>query len=426
MKKKDLNKKHDMDGKCINDRIEEMLGHHGIKNFSQAKEYLEDKNLNEVLKDVNERLNTQSQKFTGKKEVSNKKEFLEDIQNMQRKDIDRKYEMNRSTINKRIREMLGDHGVKNYTEAKEYLEGKNLDEVVKEINTKLSDQSQKYEGKTTISNKREFLKDIQNLQKNEIDHKYGMDAKTVNNKIKEMLGEHGVKNYTGAKEYLKDKNMDEVLKDIEKRSAEKEDDQQKSESNVEKKEKVERTEHKEESNVEEKEKVERTEHKEESKIEEQTEGVSKEPQLESSFSPKGSMQDLIGAKDSKDKEEEVKRLPKGIGFVDNDYFKPTRTATGMISKDWDHLGPGSPTGKKDYDGVFTNSFDSSSGMKNDYEGIYEGPEGNENDFEGIDEDSIEGGKDSDDIDDSSGEGKTDAHYEQIDEEYAGREYGEEG
>lgn len=81
-----------------------------------------------------------------------------------------------------------------------------------------------------ISDKREFLEDIQKLQKNEIDLKYGMDAKTVNNKIKEMLGEHGVKNYTGAKEYLKDKKIDDVLKDIEDRNTEKQEDKQISES----------------------------------------------------------------------------------------------------------------------------------------------------------------------------------------------------
>ncbi len=407
MKKKDLNAKYDMDGKCINKRIEEMLGHHGIKNFSQAKKYLEDKNLNDVLKDVNERLNTQSQKFAGKKEVSNKKEFLEDIQNMLSKDIEKKYEMNRSTVNKRIREMLGDHGVKNYTEANNYLANKSLDEVVKEINTRLSDLSQRYEGKTTISNKRDFLKDIQNLQKNEIDHKYGMDAKTVNNKIKEMLGEYGVKNYTEAKEYLKDKNVEDVSKDIEKRSAEKQGDQQRSESNV-----------------EDKENLQRTEQKEESKSEGPTEGVANEQQFESGFSPKATEQDMIDAKVREFNEREAKRVPKGSGFIDDwDYPVDERDS---IRNDWDHLGPSSPTGKKDYQGILDKSLNSSSGVKNDYEGIYEGLEGKENDFEGIDENSIEGGKDSDDIDDSSGEGKTDAHYEQIDEDYAGREYGGEG
>ncbi|MFX1499882.1 MAG: GIY-YIG nuclease family protein [Promethearchaeota archaeon] len=216
MKKKDLNEKHDMDGKCINRRIKEMLGHKGINNFSQAKKYLENKNLDDVLKDINKNLENQTKKFIGKKEISNKQQFLKDIQNMQLREISQKYNINRSIVNRRILETLGVEGIKNYTELKKYLEGKNIDNVVKNINERLGDQLQKYEQGTIISNKREFLEDIQKLQKNEIDYKYGMDAKTVNYKIEDMLGEYGVKNYTQAKEYLSDKNLDDVIKDIEK------------------------------------------------------------------------------------------------------------------------------------------------------------------------------------------------------------------
>ncbi len=217
MKKKEINVKYDMTGKSINKRIEEILGHHGVKNYSEAKKYLKDKDLDDLVKDINERLNDRSQESNLKKEISNKREFLEDILNMKSKDIVQKYNMNRATVNLRIREMLGEHGVKNYTEAKEYLKEKNLDDVVKDITERLSDQTQKYEGTTEISNKQEFLEDIQNLQKNEIDHKYGMDGKTINNKIEGMLGEHGVKDYTDAKEFLKDKDLNEVLKEIEER-----------------------------------------------------------------------------------------------------------------------------------------------------------------------------------------------------------------
>ena len=227
MKKEDLNTKYDMDGKSINKRIEEMLGNHGVKNFSQAKEFLNNKNLDKILHDINERLSNQSQNFLRKKEISNKREFLEDIKKMKSKEIEKKYDMNRSTVNKRIREMLGEHGVKNYTEARNYLEDKNLDEVVKDINERMEKQSPIYEGKSIISDKREFLEDIQKMQKNEIDHKYRMDAKTINNKIKEMLGEYGVKNYTEAKDYLAGKSLDDVLKNIEQRSIEKPDDKEK-------------------------------------------------------------------------------------------------------------------------------------------------------------------------------------------------------
>ncbi len=220
IKKKDLNAKYEMDGKSINKRIEEMLGHHGVKYFSQAKKYLEDKNLDDVLRDVNDRLSEQSQNSNRKKEISNKREFLEDLQNLKSKEIAQKYDMNRSTVNKRIQEMLGEHGVKNQTDAKEYLKDKDLDEVAKDINERLNDQKEKYEGKTVISNKREFLEDIQNIQKNEINQKYGMDAKTINNKIKEVFRGRDVKNYIEAKDYLRDKDINDVLKDIEKREAE--------------------------------------------------------------------------------------------------------------------------------------------------------------------------------------------------------------
>jgi hypothetical protein len=189
--KKDLNTKYDMDGKCINKRIEDMLGHHGVKNFSQAKKYLGDKNLDEVLKDINKWQKDHHQKPEIKKEISNKGEFLKDIQNMQGKEIAQKYDMNKSTINKRIQEMLGEHGVHNYTEAKKYLENKDLKNVLNDINERLSKQAERYQGTTDITDKKQFLQDIQTMQKNEINYKYDMDAKTINRRIQEMFGPDG-------------------------------------------------------------------------------------------------------------------------------------------------------------------------------------------------------------------------------------------
>ncbi|MFX1478114.1 MAG: GIY-YIG nuclease family protein [Promethearchaeota archaeon] len=220
MKKKDINEKYDMDGKCTNKRIKEMLGHRGVKNYSEAKKHLEGKNLDVVLKDINEKQKEHPQRFDGKKEISNLKEFLEDIQRMKSKEIEEKYNMNRATINKRIHEMLGEHRVKNYTEARKYVSDKKLDDVVKDISDRMSDETKKYKHKTLISDKREFLEVIVTMQKNEIDEKYVMTGKTVNNKIREILGDYGVMNYSDAREFLKDKDLDEVLKDIEERSAE--------------------------------------------------------------------------------------------------------------------------------------------------------------------------------------------------------------
>jgi len=221
MVKKDINAKYNMDGKSINKRIAEMLGHHGVNNFSQAKKFLENKNLKDVLKDINKWQKDHHQKTEIKKEISNKREFLKDIQNMQGKEIAQKYDMNRSTINKRIQEMLGEHGIHNYADAKKYLENKNLNEVLKDINERLSKQAERYQGTTDITDKKQFIQDIQTMQKNEINYKYGMDAKTINQKMREMFGPDGPKNYTELKEYLQDKNVNDVLKEIEERTKEK-------------------------------------------------------------------------------------------------------------------------------------------------------------------------------------------------------------
>ncbi|KKN84251.1 hypothetical protein LCGC14_0290650 [marine sediment metagenome] len=99
-----------------------------------------------------------------KKKIEDKHQFLKDIQNMQLKDIAEKYNMDQKTVTKRIREILGDHGVMNHTNVKKYLKDKDLDDVVRDINERLSDQTEKFEGKT-ISDKRELLEDIQNMQK---------------------------------------------------------------------------------------------------------------------------------------------------------------------------------------------------------------------------------------------------------------------
>jgi hypothetical protein len=220
MSKKELIEKYNMDGKCINRRIREMLNHRGVNNYSEAKKYLEDKNQEQVLRDIKEKLKGQTERHTVRKHVQDKQEFIRDIRDMLKKDVAQKYNLSESTIDRKIREMFGHHGVKNYSEAREYLREKNLDDVFKEVKQRLSDKSRRYEGKSQISDKEQFLKDVNNMKKNEIVNKYDMDGKTINNRIKEMLGPDGPKNYTELKEYLKEKNVDEVLKEIKERENE--------------------------------------------------------------------------------------------------------------------------------------------------------------------------------------------------------------
>jgi len=65
-----------------------------------------------------------------------------------------------------------------------------------------------------IEDKEEFLKDITKMQKKDIDAKYGMTSKTTNRYIQRILGHQGVTNFTQARNYLKKKNLVDVLEDI--------------------------------------------------------------------------------------------------------------------------------------------------------------------------------------------------------------------
>lgn len=144
MKKKGINTKYDMDGKSINKRIEEMLKHQDVRTYSEAKKYFKDKNLNEVLKDIEKRQEMakkpdfkEKMREIGKqyrKEIPDKRDFLNEIKgDMLKKDVLKKYDMGKNSFNKRIQEMFGPDGPKNYTELKNYMRDKNVDGVLKEI-----------------------------------------------------------------------------------------------------------------------------------------------------------------------------------------------------------------------------------------------------------------------------------------------------
>ncbi|TFG19025.1 MAG: GIY-YIG nuclease family protein [Promethearchaeota archaeon] len=212
--KKELIKNYDMDGKTINDRIREMLVHQGVHNYSEAKKYLENKDLKDVMKDIQEKLSNQPERPPIKKEITDRKQFLQDLQVMKNKDLCQKYEIGENTAKRNIQQMLGHHGVHNYTEAKRYLDKKNLKDVVKDITEKLSNPSERYQRTKEIIDKKQLLQDIQNLKKSEIIYKYDMDDKTINRKIETVFGELGVKNYSEAKKYIKDKNIGDIINEI--------------------------------------------------------------------------------------------------------------------------------------------------------------------------------------------------------------------
>ncbi len=57
-----------------------------------------------------------------------------------------------------------------------------------------------------------FLIDIKSgMLKKELIQKYNMSSKTINRRIKEILGRYGPQNFSEAKKFLEDKDIDEIL-----------------------------------------------------------------------------------------------------------------------------------------------------------------------------------------------------------------------
>ena len=64
-----------------------------------------------------------------------------------------------------------------------------------------------------ISNMKEFLTDIKNkILKKDLEKKYNITGPTINSRIKDILGPKGPKNYSEAKQFFKDRDIDNILK----------------------------------------------------------------------------------------------------------------------------------------------------------------------------------------------------------------------
>jgi len=203
MNKKDIITKYDMDGKSINKRIEEMLKHQGVRTYSEAKKYLEDKNLNEVLKDIEK-----------KQEMAKKPDFKEKMT-----------ESNREKAKEpEWRKKLSEAGTKKWREDTEYRkkQTKERQERAKDPAwlKKMREIGKQY--RKEIPDKREFLNEIKgDMLKKDMLTKYDMGKNSFNKRIQEMFGPNGPKNYTELKNYMRDKNVGDVLKEIEERNKEK-------------------------------------------------------------------------------------------------------------------------------------------------------------------------------------------------------------
>ncbi len=290
-----------------------------------------------------------------------------------------------------------------------------------------------------MENKKEFLNDIKNkMPLKELTEKYGISYPTVNERIKEYLGDYGVRNSTGAREYLKDKEVEDVLKDIDKRNTEKQDENQTSEMTPEdpeeqlKKEQDEEVEKTKESlENDDKESIKEvpendTEEKAEKSTDEENE-VKNEKGLEE----KGEESQI--SSEAKKNESVGDDVPDGSqkgmeGYADlTDVMGPVPTQEDNIStwiedgtlKDMEQTvqNPYEDDSLveevKDYDSIDNYSSEGST----DYEGIDEFYDDENSEFEGLGEESVDEGNDFDGIDEPSDEGGKD--YDNVDEGYSG-------
>ena len=149
-----------------------------------------------------------------RKVIENNEVFLRDIKVMKKKDIDAKYGLSSKTTNRYIQHILGHQGITNYTKALSYLRNNKVIDVLEDIEINKEKQlKEKIAKRQNLENKEQFLKDIRMMEKKDICIKYGISSKTTNSYIRRMLGHLGIMNYVQARDYLKSKNLDDVLKD---------------------------------------------------------------------------------------------------------------------------------------------------------------------------------------------------------------------
>ncbi len=102
------------------------------KQEDERKERAKDPNFINKMREIGKKT---------KKEISDKRQFLNDIKNnMPKKEMLEKYDIGKTAFTKRIKEMFGPNGPKNYTELKDYLQGKDINDVLKDIQEKQAEE----------------------------------------------------------------------------------------------------------------------------------------------------------------------------------------------------------------------------------------------------------------------------------------------
>ena len=252
--------------------------------------------------------------------------------------------------------------------------------------------------KKDIKDMREFLKDVnEGVKFKDLARKNDLGTTTLNNKIKEKFGQNGPKNYTELKDYLQDKNVEDVVKDIENNNEVKpesltehsSDEKQTEEKDIDQRDKVsdesiEQIPEKEPEEVKEQAKEDKSDQQKNEQEGVQSKDIKSEENLETRIYP-----EPVGGSDIKIPPHGLIRDPniRDAKPYHNEGFKLTSGAEQAqpVQK-----------GRKDYDGIDRDSDDRK--MSDDYRGIRDSTDYTSSDVKRIDDKSTDPIKDYDGID----------------------------
>lgn len=134
-----------------------------------------------------------------RKEIENKREFLHEVKsNIQKKDLLEKHQMGHNALTRRIQEMFGPDRPKNYIELKNYLQDRNINDVLKEIEERNNEKGVNPEIQGDDSKDKGESKPQDNLNEK--------SNKDINRNGKDNLGEK-------SKEENEDHNLDKNKKE---------------------------------------------------------------------------------------------------------------------------------------------------------------------------------------------------------------------
>ncbi|MFX1257197.1 MAG: hypothetical protein ACFFAN_05030 [Promethearchaeota archaeon] len=164
------------------------------------------------------------------KHIKDIRGFLTDVKNnMLQRDLSPKYGIAGSTIRREIKDLFADYHLEDLSQLKIFLQDKVVDNVVEELRNKglldygddnmwenlefqekIMERNEKLKKK--INDLKGFLIDLKNqIPTSDLIKKYKMSRPTINKKIRKHLGTLDIETIQQARDYLKDKDIDDIL-----------------------------------------------------------------------------------------------------------------------------------------------------------------------------------------------------------------------